>query len=253
MFVEYMQHRWTGKVDCLDLLDYTSRLCVLGLVSISVRILRSDLVKVWKSFLPLVDVDLLSVFDLANNDSTQGYAFKLTVFRCHSETKRRFLSVRCVRGWNQLAMHMVGCGSLVVTFFCTGHWYIPSSFSMFFFVYDVLHLLACSSIMSSVTESSSGPHWGLQRSEFIQHSSHMTAIIKLPSHKCALLKLNCRHILDKSLWYCFETCIHIFKIKFKLLFKIRNIINHHQLGPVIFWTANSWACANSWASKIWQQ
>jgi hypothetical protein len=67
---------------------------------------------VWKSFLSLVDVDLLSIFELACDDRTRGHAFKLAVPRCHSLMKRRFLSMRSVGVWNVLLVRVVGCGSL---------------------------------------------------------------------------------------------------------------------------------------------
>jgi hypothetical protein len=76
-----------SQVDGLGRLDYISRLRVLGLFSISGILLRSDLVKVWKSFHPMVDVDLLCIFELARDDKTRGHAFKLAVTRCHFERK----------------------------------------------------------------------------------------------------------------------------------------------------------------------
>jgi hypothetical protein len=45
----------------------------------------------------LMYIRMLHVFELARDDRMRGYAFNLAVSRCHSEMKRRFLSVRFVR------------------------------------------------------------------------------------------------------------------------------------------------------------
>jgi hypothetical protein len=105
--LESVQRRWTSQVDGLGWLDYVSRLRVLGLFSISSRLLRSDLVKVWKSFHPLVAVYLLDIFELSRDGRTRGHALKLAVPRCHSEMKRRFICVRCVGVWNALPARAV--------------------------------------------------------------------------------------------------------------------------------------------------
>ena len=104
-----MQRRWTKQVDGLSQMDYASRLRTLNLYSISGRLLRSDLVKVWKAFHPVVDVDMRDLFELRYDDRTRGHSFKLSIPRCNTELKRQFLSTRCVQAWNNLPADVVEC------------------------------------------------------------------------------------------------------------------------------------------------
>jgi hypothetical protein len=60
----------------------------------------------------VVDVDLLSIFELARGDRMRGHVFKLAVSRCHSEMKIRFLIVRCIKVWTALPARVGSCGSL---------------------------------------------------------------------------------------------------------------------------------------------
>ena len=100
--LESVQRRWTKEVLGLEEMDYNSRLRDLGLYSVYGRMLRCDLLKLWKVFHAEVDVGLADIFERHSHASTRGHRFKLSVPRCRTEIRRRFLNVRSVDVWNGL-------------------------------------------------------------------------------------------------------------------------------------------------------
>ena len=100
--LESLQRRWTREIQGMGSLDYVSRLRSLGLFSIKGRLLRMDLIKVWKCFHMEVDLGLSGVFELARDVGTRGHAYKLSIPVCRSELGRRTFGVRVVRKWNSL-------------------------------------------------------------------------------------------------------------------------------------------------------
>ena len=112
--LEGVQRRWTKEVVGLGDLDYLGRLRVLELYSIYGRMFRADLIKIWKAFHADVDVGLHTIFERQIHRSTRGHQFKLSVPRCRSEIRRRFLNVRCVKAWNDLPEHVVEVDSVNV-------------------------------------------------------------------------------------------------------------------------------------------
>ena len=93
-------------------MDYRSRLKDMNLFSIYGRMMRSDMVKIWKAFNSDTDVGLANLLEQISHSSTRGHGFKLSVPRCRSEIRRRFWNVRCVRQWNSLPVDVVGAGSV---------------------------------------------------------------------------------------------------------------------------------------------
>ena len=105
--LESVQRRWTSQVAGMAGLSYPERLERLNLYSIQGRHLRSDLIKLWKSFSPEVEVGLLDLFERNFHTATRGHSLKLSLPVCRSETMRRFLSVRTVNEWNSLPANVV--------------------------------------------------------------------------------------------------------------------------------------------------
>ena len=79
----------------------------MNLYSIKGRLLRTDLIKVWKAFNSEVDVGLQILFERQFHSATRGHRLKLSLPACHSETLRRFFSVRVVKVWNSLPAEVV--------------------------------------------------------------------------------------------------------------------------------------------------
>ena len=80
--------------------------------SIYGRLLRADIIKVWKIYNEDLDPDLQKLFERALHPATRGHQLKLAVPRCRKEIYNRFLSVRCVNLWNQLPSEAVESQSL---------------------------------------------------------------------------------------------------------------------------------------------
>ena len=93
-------------------LDYHSRLRELGLFSIQGRLLRADLIKIWKAFHPSVDVGLGAVFELSRSNITRGHDYKLMIPICRTEVKRKFINARRVILWNSLPSRVVEAATL---------------------------------------------------------------------------------------------------------------------------------------------
>ena len=105
--LESVQRRWTSHVTGMEGLSYPERLQRLNLYSIQGRLFRTDLIKVWKSFCPEVEVGLLGLFERQYHTATRGHRFKLSLPACRSDTYRRFLSIRIVREWNSLPANVI--------------------------------------------------------------------------------------------------------------------------------------------------
>ena len=112
--LESVQRRWTKKVQGLEEMDYQSRLRALELFSVRGRMIRSDLIKLWKIFHADREVGLLDLLDRQSHASTRGHAYKISVPRCRKEVRRRFFNVRNVNMWNGLPGRIVEASSLEI-------------------------------------------------------------------------------------------------------------------------------------------
>ena len=110
--LERVQRRWTKQVTGLSSHDYAARLRSLQLFSIKGRLLRADLIKVWKIFHPVVDVGLMSIFEREFHRATRGHRMKLSIPACRSDVRRRFFNVRVATLWNRLPASVVEAGSI---------------------------------------------------------------------------------------------------------------------------------------------
>ena len=88
-------------------MEYDFRLRSLGLFSVRGRLLRIDLIKVWKCFHAEVDLGLVELFERARFGRTRGHRYKLSIPVCRSEIRRRSFGVRCVTTWNSLPVSLV--------------------------------------------------------------------------------------------------------------------------------------------------
>ena len=113
--LESLQRRWTREIAGCTHLSYEDRLVKLDLFSVSGRLLRADLIKIWKAFHCEIDVGLSSMLDRSTYPGTRGHRFKLVVQRASSDVLRRSWSFRSVNAWNSLPAVVVECES-VTTF-----------------------------------------------------------------------------------------------------------------------------------------
>ena len=90
-------------------------LLLLSFYSIKGRLLRSDLIQLWKAFHRDIDVGLSDIFDYAINTRTRGHAYKLSILQCRKNVKKRSFAVGCVDIWNSISAEAVASNN-VVTF-----------------------------------------------------------------------------------------------------------------------------------------
>ena len=110
--LERLQRAWTRQIHGLSELSYHDRLSRIKMFSVYGRLLRVDLVTVWKAFHAEVDVGLSSVFEMANPVGTRGHNYKLAIPICRTEVGRRTFGVRVVNIWNSLPADVVEASSL---------------------------------------------------------------------------------------------------------------------------------------------
>ena len=110
--LESIQRRWTRSVAGFESLPYGRRLHRLKLFSFQGRMLRTDLILVYKIFHGLCSIDSNDIFELASTNITRGHPFKIFKPRAQSEIMRRFFSNRVVDSWNSLSYCTVTTASV---------------------------------------------------------------------------------------------------------------------------------------------
>ena len=117
--LERVQRRWTRAVLGLEDLSYRERLSRLNLFSFQGRLLRADLILVWKIFNNKCAISPEQVF-VMDNSITRGHSFKLYLPRINLDVRKRFFSVRVIHPWNSLADDTV-CATSLDMFKCLLH------------------------------------------------------------------------------------------------------------------------------------
>ena len=103
-WLESLQRRWTRRVAVVGSLEYVARLRDLGLYSVSGRLLRADLIKIWKVLHCGQDSELAELCEVCVTSRTRGHSLKLVMPACRSETFRRDFVVRRVLLWNSFLL-----------------------------------------------------------------------------------------------------------------------------------------------------
>ena len=101
--LERIQRRWTKAVSGLSDLPYSERLRRLDLFSYQGRLLRSDLILVWKIVHHKCAIRATDIFQFANYDNTRGHQLKIFLPHVRLDVRRRFFSIRVISVWNSLS------------------------------------------------------------------------------------------------------------------------------------------------------
>ena len=110
--IEKIQRRWTKAVATVQHLTYSERLRKLNLFSMYGRMLRADLILVWKIFNGKCAIRPTDLFERSYSHITRGHAFKIQVDRSRLEIRKRSFACRVVPFWNNLASDTVIATSL---------------------------------------------------------------------------------------------------------------------------------------------
>ena len=111
--LEGLQRRWTREISGMAGVEYEDRLRRLNLFSVYGRLLRKDLINIWKVMHSREDLGLLALFDMGVDPRNRGHRFRLRVPVCRSDVRRKAFTVRCVSKWNSLPAEVVECDSFV--------------------------------------------------------------------------------------------------------------------------------------------
>ena len=109
--LESVQRKWTKKVEGFADLPYSERLSRLNLFSIKGRLLRADLIQVWK-IMSGASPQLSGLFLRANQGRTRGHSLKIFVPHHSTDIRGRFFSVRVIGIWNSLPEVVVSAQSI---------------------------------------------------------------------------------------------------------------------------------------------
>ena len=110
--LERVQRRWTKAVFSVSHLSYHDRLVSLNLYSMYGRLLRADLILVWKIFNNKCAIKPSDLFEPCSTQSTRGHSLKLQVKRTRLDVRKRFFSNRIVPTWNALSAEAVEASNI---------------------------------------------------------------------------------------------------------------------------------------------
>ena len=109
--LERVQRKWTRAVRGLEDVPYSRRLMQLDLFSVQGRLLRADLILVWKVFHGKCAISPEMLFTV-NRSSRRGHDLKIFVLRTNLDMRRRSFAVRVINDWNGLSQNTVQAQSL---------------------------------------------------------------------------------------------------------------------------------------------
>ena len=108
--IESVQRRWTKCIQDLSELSYCERLRHLSMYSMRGRLVRQDLIQIWK--IMHGKSPLLTHLFMLQDTVTRGHNFKIFVPRFHTDVRKRFFSVRMIETWNSLPHNVVSAPTL---------------------------------------------------------------------------------------------------------------------------------------------
>ena len=109
--LERVQRRWTRNVSGLEEVSYSDRLQRLNLFSVQGRLLRADLIMVWKIFNGKVPIAPDRLF-IMNTLPNRGHNLKIYKPRHNLDVRKRSFAHRVVDNWNSLPSSVVNSQSL---------------------------------------------------------------------------------------------------------------------------------------------
>ena len=109
--LESVQRKWTKKIEGFSNYSYDERLSRLNLFSIKGRLLRADMIVVWK-ILSGSSPHLSELFHFLPYNRTRGHSLRLFLTQYETDVRSRFFSIRVINLWNSLPGNVVSAGTL---------------------------------------------------------------------------------------------------------------------------------------------
>ena len=104
--LERVQRRWTREIRGLEREPYHQRLQQLNLFSVQGRLLRADLILIWKIFNGQSGIKPHQLFHIQDS-VTRGHPLKIQHQYTRLDLRHRFFSIRVVNFWNNLSIETV--------------------------------------------------------------------------------------------------------------------------------------------------
>ena len=106
--LETVQRRATKRIHSIRHLPYSGRLASLGLDTLKLRRLATDLVVTHKIINHPANNRPQHLFDLCESN-TRGHAYKVRKQHSSHDFRKHFFSLRVAEAWNKLPASVVGC------------------------------------------------------------------------------------------------------------------------------------------------
>ena len=110
--LESVQRLWTRQIKGLEEEEYGTRLRILDLYSVKGRLLRADLLKVWKIFHGKCLIAPTDLWDTSTDPRTRGHQYKINIRRCQVDARARYFTERVAHDWNSLPSWAVTTATL---------------------------------------------------------------------------------------------------------------------------------------------
>ena len=102
LLLESIQRRATKLIPSLRNKPYEDRLKELGMYTLEYRLLRGDLIEMFKIFSGRDRIDINRFFKLRENSGNRGHKWTISKPRCNTDLRKYFFSHRVVNSWNNL-------------------------------------------------------------------------------------------------------------------------------------------------------
>ena len=110
--IETVQRKMTKMIQGLRTLTYQERLRRLNLHSLERRMVKVDLIEVYKWMKGYNKGDINKVLIVREQNRTRSNGFKLDKFRFNREIGKNWFTNRVVDEWNRLSSHVVSANTI---------------------------------------------------------------------------------------------------------------------------------------------
>ena len=110
--LESIQRKWSRNIAGLEDLPYANRLLSLDQYSIKGRLLRYDLIKMWKILHSESPIPPYLILTKTLNPNTRGHPLKLYIEYVRLEARKRSFPHRIIPLWNSLPEHIACAANL---------------------------------------------------------------------------------------------------------------------------------------------